>query len=239
MQKSNSRFTITLVIIIAIGLVILALGVVGYQMQMIEVTNKQTANAETMRQIKELEEKVRNIADLKAELDRNILLQGELDRDLTDVKYLPTYLEQIQKVAFNTGNDLVVINPGDIKPFDPTKGPFASQAPPPPPAPTDAAAATPATPAAAPKALANVTQVMKISLTINGTYTSLMKFLDALRNFQKLVYVKSIAVTPAGIKNGKMQLTTSIETYAIIIPSQNQKEADIEKAAKLKGGEAK
>ncbi len=236
MQKSNSRFTIALVIIIAIGLVIMALGVVGYQMQMIEVTKKVTANADTRKQIKELKEKLDKKGELKAELERNILLQGELDKDLTDVKYLPTYLEQIQKVAFNTGNDLIVINPGDIKPFDPTKGPFASQAPPPPPAPTDAAAATPA---AAPKAPANATQVMKISLTINGTYTSLMKFLDGLRNFQKLVYVKSIAVTPSGIKDGKMQITTSIETYAIIIPSQNQKESDVVKAAKLKGGEAK
>jgi len=237
MQKSNSRFTVTVVIIIAIGLAIAAAGITGYQMQTVQINKQVAANNGIKQTIADLDKKISSTDSKKTELAEYRKLQGALDQNLTDIKYLPTYLEQMQKMAKDTGNDLLVITPGEIKPLDLSKGPFATNAP----ADAGAPAATPA-PAAAPadkKQAANTTQVMKITISIRGSYTSLIKFLDALGNFQKLIYVKSIAVTPSGLDGKVMQLSTSVETFAIIIPSQNKKESDVKTTSNVRVGEAK
>jgi len=236
MQKTNSRFTITVVIILAIGLAIAVAGVVGYQMQSLQLDKQLETNRKIEKDIADVDAKIATIDEKKLELTKLQVEQGMLDQNLTDVKYLPTYLEQIQIMARATQNDLLVISPGEIKPLDLTKGPFANKAPA-----NAAPAATPApatdqAPKPAAKPATNGTQVMKITLTTRGSYTNLISFLDRLKNFQKLVYVKSISVSPSGIdKNGVMQVSTQLDTYAIIIPQQNLKET----SEKVKEGGAK
>jgi hypothetical protein len=133
----------------------------------------------------------------------------------------------MQQAGAKTGNSILSIRPHEIKPLDLKRSPFS-----PPPAPSKAPAAGGGAAPAKPEPTAAATakegakaesdyQTQQITLEVQGSYVALMRLLEALREFPKMIYVRSINIVPQQ-REGVYVIKTRIETYAIIIPPQNQ-----------------
>lgn len=221
MVRKQARFTIILLGIIAVGIIVLAAGITAWHQQITKVKELEKQKAE-------LDVKNSSIVDeLKlqpAKEQRNAELDLKLhtlDSNMVDYKYIPTYLRQLQATAKNTNNTIRSIRPQAIKPLDFTKSPLTKDAaglkttpPPPPDIPKDRAQPL----------------IQGYGLEIEGSYTSLLQFLDALRAFPKMVYVRSVNLSPRATQFGEQRIAVRIETYAIIVPQQ-YKAADDEKTA--------
>ena len=220
MAAGKSRFLLMMLGIVGVGATILVLGLFVFQQQSsknIELKAKSKARAAEVLDIQtELEQRDTLVLKLDG-LKENL---ASLDSSLADYKYMPTYLKQLQKTAADTDNILQVIQPEKIEPLDPRKMPFAQTAL------GDAAAdTTAATP---------LYRMQRINLTVRGNFVSLMRMLNALRSFPKMVYVRTINMAP--ISEGlNTNLVTRIETIAIITPDQYLKSpnAPVKKAAEV------
>lgn len=227
MANKQSKFPIMMAGVVLAGVVILALGLFFLQQQTL-AKNKLTQeiaakNAQVASIEKELSQSNARSSEL-ASLERRLSI---LDSNLLDYTYIPTYLQQIQKAARATGNTLQSIQPLDPHPLNMENSPLGGgvTATPAQATPTDSA---PKQEKAAP---ASPYQVQQITLQVKGTYSSIMRLLDALRQFPKMIYVRTVNLTPQ-VENGVYTVSASIETFAILTPDQYRVPQDDHTAAK-------
>jgi len=158
---------------------------------------------------------------------------ASIDSKVVDYEYIPTYLEQLQKTAVETGNKINSIRPRGIEFLDinnpllkasndawvkehPVKEPIGAA--------KQATAAKPKS-SGRPKKEKSAYRVQQYTIEIEGSYVSIMKFLDALGKFPKLVYVRTINISPRQ-RLDPDRLTARLETYAVIIPKHYQPESN-------------
>lgn len=229
-MKKQPQFAIFLLVIGAIAIALLAGGLVGLQ-KLSSLSKKarqeyDVKHAQCVEIQKELDTREEKEALLK-QLDEALT---SIDASLVDYEYIPTYLEQLQKTAVQTGNKINSIRPRGIefldinnpllkasndawlKKYPPKKPVAAAQAPEP---------ASKPKPAGRPKKQKSDYRVQQYTIEVEGTYVSIMKLLEALGRFPKLVYVRTINISPRNRLDPNV-LTARLETYAIIIPKHYQ-----------------
>ncbi|HOS44415.1 MAG TPA: hypothetical protein PK794_12025, partial [Armatimonadota bacterium] len=149
-----------------------------------------------------------------------------IDGSLIDYEYMPSYLEQLQHAAARTGNAIVRLQPDDLRPLDLQSSPLATAAKPA----ADTETVSRQRPTKAPgkrvKTLDLETakyRVQQITLEVEGSYLSLLRLLDTLGTFPKLVYVRTLDITPRrGRDLAPGAISARLDTYAIITPEQYQ-----------------
>ena len=232
MAGKHSRFTLILLALIAVCVIILVVGLVIWQQQDQQVQQLKAEydriNSEYIaadKEIKELPARQQDLAKLHEQLKA-------INQNLMDYQYIPTYLQQIEETARQTGNDLHSISPHTLRALDMQKSALKMIKANGDTGATPAASATPAAPAT-PASKANTAyQVQQISLDVVGNYVSLIRFLDALRRFPKIIYVRTINLSPH-VADNAVSIEAQIETYAIITPDQYLKSPeDLTAAAK-------
>jgi Tfp pilus assembly protein PilO len=208
MPAKQSRFTMILFGIVAIGVVILAAAILLWNLQITNtrrIEEKWQANEKQYTDIKQDLSNASNEANQLASLEDTL---KSLETNLADYKYMPTYLQQMQHTAMLTGNTIESIAPEAITPLDFSKGPLASVA----------ALATP-TAAGTPTPQKPQYLVQPITLEVKGSFVSTVRLLDAFRRFPKLIYVRTVDLSPTREHN-QLVITTRLRTYAIITPDQ-------------------
>lgn len=234
-MKKQPQFAIFLLVIGAIAAVLLAGGLIGLQ-KLHSLSDKAEKEYQVKRgQCLEIEDELKTKQDKEDLLKKLNTSLASIDSNLVDYEYIPTYLEQLQKTAVMTGNKINSIRPRGIEFLDinnpllkasneawvkehPVKEPI------------DAAksAATQPKPKTTgrPKKEKSAYRVQQYTIEIEGSFVSIMKFLDALGKFPKLVYVRTINITPRQ-RLDPDRLTARLETYAIIIPKHYQPEENV------------
>jgi len=231
MQIKQSRFTLILLAIVAAGLVVLIAS-----LALLQHLNAQSVNLKGQYTSLKKEYDLRETQMLHLKVDEDHLEKlkarlAQLDKNLISYEYVPTYLKQIQGTTLRTMNMISAIQPGIKKPLDLSNSFFAmgKQAG----APADAGATAGQAQAATPPSTGatdtgtTVTpkgpqyQVMSINLDVQGSYLSIVKLLNEFRQFPKMIYVKSIDLTPQHLAGGAT-VTARIQTYAIITPDQSK-----------------
>ena len=235
MQVKQSRFTLILLAIVAAGLLVLIAS-----LALLQHLNAETANRKEQFTSLKKEYDLRETQMLHLKVDEEHLEKlkarlAQLDKNLISYEYVPTYLKQIQGTTLRTMNMISSIQPGDKKPLDLSNSFFAmgkqagtatepgatagqAQAATPPPAGNAATEAGATVPPKGPQY-----QVMSINLDVQGSYLSIVKLLNEFRQFPKMIYVKSIDLTPQHLAGGAT-VTARIQTYAIITPDQSKAE---------------
>ncbi len=219
MAGNRSRFTLILLSLIALCVVILVVGLVILQQQVAQAEQLNAATQRINAEYNTAFQETTSLPDRQKDLEELNTKLTSVDQNLVDYKYIPTYLKQLQKIATDTGNSIHSIAPHELHVLDLQKSKLVAGK-----APDAGAGATPdagANTAAKPGQY----QLQPITLEIEGSYLNLVKFLDALRKFPKLVYVRNLSITPQ-IRNNVMTVTTTLDTYAIITPDQYKPSTD-------------
>lgn len=231
-MKKQPQFAIFLLVIGAIAIVLLAAGLVGLQ-KLYSLSDKaeheyQIKHAQCVEIQAELDEQQKK-EDLLTSLNTSL---ASIDSKVINYEYIPTYLEQLQKTAVETGNKINTIRPRGIEFLD-INNPLLKASNEawlkehPVKEPSDAAKTAEGKPkpktSGRPKKQNSDYRVQQYTIEIEGDYVSIMKFLDALGKFPKLVYVRTINVSPRQRLDPE-RLTARLETYAVIIPKHYQPE---------------
>lgn len=208
MPTGKSKFNVTLFSIIAIAAIILAGGLIGVQQQASMNASLKSEYQAKSAEKKEIETKLGMMPQRQRELKTLNQKLASLDDELVDYQYIPTYLEQLQNTAKKTGNTLLSISPMEPRPFTPaTSQLMKGKEGRPSPKTRDGKSTT-----------GYWTQ--KITLKTQGSYVSTLQLLEALRNFRKLVYVRTVSLVPGNTAEAGSFVVATIETYAIITPNQ-------------------
>jgi Tfp pilus assembly protein PilO len=210
-MQRPSRFVLNILLIGAIAIAAVAIGLVSWQGFMTDIRSTEERIRQDQNENLRINNELAHSGDLDA---RFALLQANLaniDQDVAEYRYMPTYLIELQAAAKLTGNDLVSIQPQEPKDFDVVRSPLA----PPKANVAGAVSDTPPPPPTLAKAQANGEKVQRISLDVRGSYKSVLALLDALRRFPKLIYVRTVNLTPSKNQDGTIVLAARLETYAI------------------------
>jgi len=117
-MKKQSQFAIFMLAIIAIAIVVLITGLVG--LQKLSALSK-AANDEytkTLKRCQDIEDALAKKADQETELAYLNERLSSIDKQLVNYEYIPTYLEQLQRTAKQTGNKIISIRPRSIESLD-------------------------------------------------------------------------------------------------------------------------
>jgi hypothetical protein len=225
MNMQQSAFTVKLLILIAIGVLVLAAGLFGWHRQNLTISAMD-------QKLKGMDAELTSIDNEVAkqgvfETEQKVLLNklATIDSGLVEYQYIPTYLKQLQDAATATHNEIVRIQPSELRPLDIQSNPLAA-----------AEADTGPKKISGKRPVKKVVKkskkleletakyrVQQINLEVHGNYVTLMHLLDTLRTFPKLVYVRTLDITPQRGKDTKAgTITARLETYAIIPPEQYQ-----------------
>jgi len=246
----QTRFTLIMMGIVVGGLLILSIG--AYFVYCLNQANDRLDKATLQIQddIQRIQENTKDLPRLQNQLTG---LKRELatqDSNMVQYEYIPTYLAQIQQTTLRTGNVIQSIQPHELKFIDLDSSPLApgddNKGTP---ANGSAAGATPAgidvlngtgaaagTPGAKPHPQYRVQQ---IRLEVRGTYASLLSLLDAFRQFPKMIYVRTLSITPQNREGSGNSVVATIETYAIIAPDQYKDAPTTAQTAAQQPGEAR
>jgi Tfp pilus assembly protein PilO len=198
--------------IITSGVFILVVSLVIYQHQESATAKLLQEFAEKNQKVETIRQEVQNRQNEELRLQQLKEHLSVLDKNLADYKYVPTYLREMQNTAAVTNNKIRSIQPGELRPLELSTSIFAT-----------AAGATPAATTPQPKDTAAPKvpqyQVQSINLDMQGTYASIIDLLNRFRKFPKMIYVRSLDLTPQ--LNGTTAVVSArIQTYAIITPDQ-------------------
>jgi Tfp pilus assembly protein PilO len=206
-MKKQSRFAIFLLILTAMAIGVLVTGIIGLQKLTTMSHEAKQKYLETAEECRRINKDLRQAHRWEEKLAEYDAILASLDKNLADYKYLPTYLEQLQKTAKRTGNTILSIHPRAITPLD-SQSPLvkasydrwlannpeiAMAAQETAAAKSEQAGEQPNPEEAKP---ASRYKLQQFSLEVEGDYLSIMRLLDALRSFPKLVYVHSLSLSP-------------------------------------------
>lgn len=223
MGMKQSAYTLKLVVILAVGILVLATGLFSWHRQNIRLTQiSKQLNSNTL----EMDNIHKETDQRKAYLDEDSSLDkalANLNLSLKAYQYTPSYLEQLQQIATRTGNIITRIQPGELRPIDLKSGPLSTEAQ----TGTEPGSTAkkfvkkPVGPPTTTEPTAKQYQVQQIDLEVCGSYMNLLRLLDSLRTFPKLVYVRTLAITPRNaLDEARGSMTIRLETYVVITPEQ-------------------
>lgn len=187
MNQSNRAMQFAL---LALGLCILVAAAIGLQrsksgqLQELNATlaSKQNELVEARLKVKQLPKMEQQYKDLSQQV-------AILEKVLPTEAYIPTFLNQLQTLAGQTENDVLLIKP-EAKRKLRASAANDSEAP----ASEGGAAATSSAPAAKPTAA--LYDEMGIQLDLEGTYWSALNFLEKLQAFPKMIAVNEVTMKP-------------------------------------------
>lgn len=235
MSPKRSRYTLALLGVIAFGLLVLVIGSMVLHQQNTRLSRMKNAYKAAKLKHDTIVKELETLPDREQELARLERQLNSVDQNLVDYEYMPTYLEQIQQTAARTGNTIRSLRPGELKVIDLRNSPLAGNT-----ATGDTTKgkrtvrSRSAKKTDADAAAKQGYRVQKIALEVQGSYDSLLSLLEALRGFRKMVYVKSLTISPVkGDKEarGEPTLLVRLETYAIITPDQYQRQPEVKSTA--------
>ncbi len=220
MFGKQSKITLMILSLCLLSILILGIGIFLWQQQAVKTNELRNETAQLMAKKAEIEEKLgpndKNISIEAKKLDTKRQSLKILNKNLMDFQYIPKFLKYVQNAAQETGNELVSIAPGEAKPIDFNNPIFK-------PAPTPASDDTPAPPPPPPSPVAKDPKKqyksLPITIIMRGTYVSNVKFIDALRKFPQIIYIKNLTLSPNEI-NGKIVVNSIVTANALIVPEQ-------------------
>ena len=215
----QSKITVMILGLCLLSFLIIGIGVFLWQKQAAStmvIKNETAAIAKTMKEIEDkLGPKDENIEKESKVLEQKGQSLKILTVNLMDYQYIPVFLKNIQQAAKETNNELISISPGEIKAIDFNNPIFKAVT-----NPGEATAATtPAPPSAPAKDPKKQYKSMPITMTMKGTYVSNVRFLDKLRKFPQIIYIRNFNMSP-NMVDGKMMVNTTITASALIVPDQ-------------------
>ncbi|KPK78309.1 MAG: hypothetical protein AMS25_16150 [Gemmatimonas sp. SM23_52] len=181
------------------ALCLIGLGASLYHAKGAELKRLETKLGEKEAKFREVRAKLTELPDLEAKYGD---LQGRLsvlEPALPDSAYIPTFLRQIENLARQTNNGILMIRPkpairrsaADSVKIDDETGEIKKK---------DQAGGTGAAPAPMPY------DFVPIELKLQGTYWTVIDFLAALQQFPKMIAVNDISFSP---KSGGADSMTS------------------------------
>ncbi len=145
-------------------------------------------------QLKQAEAKLTELPELESEFSRLQARLSVLEPALPDSAYIPTFLRQIEGLATNTRNQILMIRP---KPVSPAAGAEAPKA-----AINDETGEIVEKKGGAPGESAPQTSTpydqIPIELRLQGGYWTVIDFLTELRRFPKMIAVNDVGFDPTG-----------------------------------------
>lgn len=140
---------------------------------------------------------------------------SSLEQGVSERSYIPSFLQQLERLGKQ--NKLTVVS---IRP---------QPAPPPPPPPAAAASGA----AAVVKKEPEPYDRMDIEMEVNGSYGNIVRFLDQLTSFPKIVTVKTLQISPVSTSTTQRQvgspaLSARLGTTAFILRAASVKIANIQ-----------
>ncbi len=219
----QSRFLVLLATLIVVGLVIVAVGLYFINLQFLRIKSMNDGTQVLQEEVRHMSDDLQHLHEKQGHLDELNKELAILDKHKIEYEYMPSYLEQLQKTCTATGNVIQTIQPHEIKPLDLTDGPLAPAGKKPAAVPDPTAPPPdPNAPPAKPKGPQY--RVQQIIVEVRGTYATVFNLLNALRQFPKMVYVRSVGITPQN--NDRVgragEVIAHLETFAIISPEQYQ-----------------
>jgi Tfp pilus assembly protein PilO len=231
MFGKQSKITLMILGLCLLSFLIIGIGVFLWQQQAVKTTEIKNETAQLVTKKKEIEDKLgpndKNIELEDANLKKKKKSLEILQKTLMDYQYIPKFLDYIQQVAQETDNELISIGPGEAKPID-FNNPLFKPAPKPG---ADGVVPPAAPPSVVPKDPKKQYKTMPITITMKGTYVSSVKFIDSLRKFKQIIYIRNLTLSPNDI-NGKVVVNSIITASALIVPEQyiNSEKMRAEKA---------
>ncbi len=221
MFGKQSRITLMILGLCLLSLLIIGIGFFLWEQQAAKTAVIKNEIEQLMVKKKEIEDKLGpddvNIKNEGINLEKKRESLKILQKGLMDYQYIPKFLEYVQDAAQETGNELVSISPGEAKPID-FNNPIFKPAPKPAGEGTDTQ--PPATPASAvPKDPKKLYKSMPITITMKGTYISNIDFINKLRKFKQIIYIRNLTLSPNEV-NGQMVVSSIITASALIVPEQ-------------------
>jgi hypothetical protein len=135
-----------------------------------------------------------------------------LEPGLPDSSYIPTFLHQIERLARGTHNEILLIRPKPVVKRSPADKATVNDE-------TGEIVHTPAGAEEAEPAPAVPYDFVPIELRIEGTYWTVIDFLEELQRFPKMIAVNDISFSPS---QGRVQpgyspnLTTTMQLTAVV-----------------------
>lgn len=220
-MAKQTTFTITLIVTLALGVLILAIGIFVWHQQNVELTRLEAERKKFSSRIREIKKQTDQRDDYTEDLSKLLAELRTIDNDLVEYRYIPTYLVQLRKAAIDTGNTIQSIQPDEVRPLDMQDGPLSGEEQ------VEAVKKVVVRKTAAERTrkrrgeIESDYRVQKIILEVNGSYVSVLQLLKRLRDFPKLVYVREVTIAPLKREIGsKDTISAKLVTYAIITPEQ-------------------
>jgi Tfp pilus assembly protein PilO len=198
------------------------------------VSGKQTVSTLAQRNAieqrrRELETAVQGADPAKLGQENNALETelSEIERSLPEAEYMPTLIRQIESTAALTGNDIIELRPGEIRPGRLTAA--GQEAPNPEEAKTKGGgeqksgegAAGQGGAAAEEGSTSQRYDEMDIELRFDGSYTGAFDFIKALGKLGKIISVETVEIEKAGPQDfrpgGRAAATVRLQAKAYIL----------------------
>jgi|GEM_PF-2011936 len=231
-MKKQSQFAIFLLVIIVIAIGILAAGLVGLQKLTLLSKASNEEYRKTLKRCQDIEDALAKKADQETELAYLNERLASIDKNLVNYEYIPTYLEQLQRTAKLTGNSIISVRPRPIEVLDlsnpilkASNEAWLKEHPPMKVIEEDDKPVEPKKAGVKEEKPQSAYRIQQYTLEVEGNYVSLMRLLEALSAFPKLVYVRTVNVSPRQ-RLEPDKLTARLETYAIIIPEHYRTEEE-------------
>ncbi len=188
-NRSNRGALIALLAVFACGLI--GAGVLLHRTKSGRLESLRQTLGNKQAEVEEVRAKVKEMPKLEGRYEGLHRQVAVLEPALPTEAYIPTFLSQLQTLAGQTNNRLMVIQPKPKR-----KLPTASAAPE-----GDVVdktktdAAKPVSPKPKPEAVSPYDEI-EIELGLRGTYWTALEFLERLRAFPKMIAVNEISMKP-------------------------------------------
>jgi hypothetical protein len=176
-----------------VGLCLIGLGVSVYRAKAMRLKDLRAKLSAKQTELNGLQERIQRQPLLEAEYASLQRRLSVLEPALPESEYIPTFLQQLQKLATDTNNDILMIRPM-VKAAVPAAAPSPDEG-------EGAAASDGANPAPgrgkkAEKPPAVPYDQAAIEVKLMGTYQTMVGFLEELRRFPKMIAVNEVAFSP-------------------------------------------
>jgi len=197
-------------------LCLIGLGGSLYHSKAAELKDREQALASKQQELEEMKRKVTELPQLEDRYQELRTRLAVLEPALPDSAYIPTFLRQIESLAIGTQNNILLIRPkpavkrsaadAAVKINDETGEIIDNKKA----GGTEAASAPPELPY----------DFVPIELRVQGTYWTVIAFLDQLQRFPKMIAVNDISFSPsqAGTDSERSpKLTAAMELTAVVM----------------------
>ena len=211
-NKPNTKYFFPLIAVIAVVLIAAGWLLYGSRTSRLEELNKDLQDQK--KELQALQEDIRQQATIKREhaaLEQDLSV---LEPSVPTYAYIPTFLRQIEEVAIATNNTIRGIRPIPQR-KTPTPAPSATGEE------GGTAAGQPAGTEQTKKAEPKLPyDSVGIEVKLQGTYWSLVNFLERLRKFPKLIAINDMDVRPGTTGSEAYQspqLTIELQMVAVVM----------------------